>query len=220
MSAGLSMKRSLLSMLVTLGVLASSGITVAGPAALDSAERQSSFMRVYGLTQPPYGFVRFCDASPKSCNPDRPEESRVSATPERLSDLDEVNRIVNRAIKPLTDMEIYGVTEHWTIPTDRGDCEDYALLKRQILMSRGWPASALLMTVVRDERGEGHAVLTARTAQGDFILDNKVEAVKLWNRTSYSFVMRQSYLNPKVWVSLDPSDATSPAALAGVEQEH
>ena len=92
-------------------------------------------------------------------------------------------------------MEIYGQTEYWTIPTTRGDCEDYALLKRKRLMARGWPASALLMTVVRDEKGEGHAVLTARTVQGDFILDNKVDEVKVWNRTRYEYVMRQSYLN-------------------------
>lgn len=202
-----------------LGVAVMTSAIGTGSAAFaQSAERQSAYMRVFGLTQPPYGFVNFCEANPKACSQGRAEEVRVAATPERLSDLDEVNRTVNRAIKPQTDLEIYGVTEYWTIPTDRGDCEDYALLKRKILMERGWPASALLITVVRDERGEGHAVLTARTANGDFILDNKVEDVRLWNRTSYAFVMRQSYLNPRVWVSLDPSDAASPAALAGVEQ--
>ena len=219
MSAGSSMKRSFVSIVLCAVTVLASGAVMANPSRLDGSERHSPFMRVYGLTQPPYGFVRFCEASPKSCLARDAEEARVSATPERLSDLDEVNRIVNAAVKPMTDLEIYGVTEHWTIPSNRGDCEDYALLKRQILMGRGWPASALLMTVVRDERGEGHAVLTARTAQGDFILDNKVEDVRLWNRTTYAFVMRQSYLNPRVWVSLDPSDATSPAALAGVEQQ-
>jgi predicted transglutaminase-like cysteine proteinase len=70
--------------------------------------------------------------------------------------------------------------------------------------------------VVRDEKGEGHAVLTARTAQGDFILDNKVEDVRLWSRTAYDFVMRQSYLDPRVWVTLDPMQAPSPALFAGV----
>ena len=107
------------------------------------------------------------------------EEQRFSATPARLSELDAINRSVNREIEPATDLEIYGQTEYWTIPTHQGDCEDYALLKRKRLMARGWPASALLMTVVRDEKGEGHAVLTARTAQGDFILDNKVDEVKV-----------------------------------------
>jgi predicted transglutaminase-like cysteine proteinase len=46
-------------------------------------------------------------------------------------------------------------------------------------------------------------VLTARTQQGDFILDNKTDEIKLWNEVPYQFVMRQSYLNPRVWVALD-----------------
>ena len=71
------------------------------------------------------------------------------------------------------------------------------------------------MTVVRDEKGEGHAVLTARTVQGDFILDNKIEDVRMWNRTPYEFVMRQSYLNPQVWVSLDPRQSPLATALSG-----
>ncbi|MEO1711601.1 MAG: transglutaminase-like cysteine peptidase, partial [Pseudomonadota bacterium] len=66
------------------------------------------------------------------------------------------------------------------------------------------------------ENGEGHAVLTARTRQGDFILDNKVDNLKLWDRTPYRFVMRQSYLNPRVWMALDPSMRRSPEMLAGV----
>ena len=64
---------------------------------------------------------------------------RFQPTPERLSELDEVNRNVNRAIKPATDMEIYGVSEYWTLPTDRGDCEDYALLKRKFSPSAAGP---------------------------------------------------------------------------------
>ena len=134
---------------------------------------------------------------------------RFQATPERLSELDEVNRAVNHEIEPATDAEIYGVNELWTMPTSRGDCEDFALLKRQRLMARGWPANALLMTVVRDEKNEGHAILTARTSQGDFVLDNKIEAVRLWNQTPYHFVMRQSYIDPKVWVSLDATILSS-----------
>ena len=74
------------------------------------------------------------------------------------------------------------------------------------------------MTVVRDEKGEGHAVLTARTVQGDYILDNKIEDVRLWNKTPYQFVMRQSYLNPKVWVALDSRQGPL-AALSGLENQ-
>jgi len=172
-------------------------------------------MRVFGQATPPFGFVQFCAASPEECTPGSVRVQRFQATPERLSELDEVNRLVNKAIQPATDMELYGVTERWVIPVSRGDCEDYALLKRQILIRRGWPASSLLMTVVRDELGEGHAVLTARTAQGDFILDNKVDDVKLWYLTPYDYVMRQSFLDPKVWVSLNPQ-AYSPVSIAVV----
>lgn len=178
-------------------------------------------MRIYGSAQAPYGFVRFCEANPSSCSIQTADEVRFHATPERLSDLDEVNRSVNRAIKPMTDLELYGVSEYWTLPVaNKGDCEDYALMKRQVLMQRGWPASALLMTVVRDEKGDGHAVLTARTAQGDFVLDNKVDDVKLWNKTGYEFVMRQSFIDPRIWVSLDPAQATVPSSIVAGVREH
>jgi predicted transglutaminase-like cysteine proteinase len=173
-------------------------------------------MRVYGSSQPPYGFVRFCEQNPQYCT-QRGSGGRFEATPQSLSDLDEVNRLVNRSVEPATDSEIYGVSEYWTLPGKRGDCEDYALLKQKILIARGWPSSSLLLTVVRDEKGEGHAVLTARTSQGDFVLDNKSDDVRLWSRSSYQFVMRQSYLDPKVWVSLDPQDESAPGSLAGVQ---
>jgi predicted transglutaminase-like cysteine proteinase len=182
---------------------------------LQQAAKVSAFMRVYGPSQPPYGFVRYCETRSEGCAPQNLGERRIDATPERLSELDEINRGVNRAVQPATDLEIYGISEYWTIPADKGDCEDYALLKQKLLAERGWPMSALLLTVVRDEKGEGHAVLSVRTSQGDFILDNKVDDVKVWNKSGYQFVMRQSYLDPRVWVSLDPAEGTVPAAIAG-----
>jgi predicted transglutaminase-like cysteine proteinase len=190
---------------------------MANPAGLPrEQDRSSPYMRVFSVTQPPYGFVHFCERDRAECRHGTMEEQRFSATPARLSELDSINRAVNREIAPATDMEVYGQAEYWTIPTTRGDCEDYALLKRKRLMARGWPASALLLTVVRDEKGEGHAVLTARTVQGDFILDNKIDEVKSWNRTGYEFMMRQSYLNPNIWMSLDPREAGPGIPLAGV----
>ena len=164
-------------------------------------------MRVFGSALPPFGFVEFCERMPSECLATGGNEARFEATPARLSELDEVNISVNRAIAPATDLELYGVAEYWTLPTDRGDCEDYALLKRHTLLAKGWPASALLLTVVRDERGDGHAVLTVRTAQGDFILDNKVANVRLWHQTSYRYIMRQSYVDPRLWMALTPNEA-------------
>ena len=196
-----------------VGAPALAGDASANPAALPrEQDRSSPYMRVFAVTQPPYGFVHFCSRVPQECKQGPLEEQRFSATPARLSELDAINRAVNREIEPATDMEIYGVAEYWTIPTTRGDCEDYALLKRKRLLARGWPASALLLTVVRDEKGEGHAVLTARTVQGDFILDNKVDEVKVWHRTRYDYVMRQSYLNVQIWMSLDPAEGSNSTA--------
>jgi predicted transglutaminase-like cysteine proteinase len=184
-----------------------------------TTERGAIFMRVFGPAQPPHGFVRFCEANPSECASDHAQENRFDATAERLKELDDVNRTVNKEIAPATDMEVYGVNEYWTLPRTRGDCEDYALLKRHNLIDKGWPVSALLMTVVRDEKGEGHAVLTARTVQGDFILDNKAEEVRMWNKTPYQFVMRQSYLNPKVWVALDTRQGPLATAISGKENQ-
>jgi predicted transglutaminase-like cysteine proteinase len=215
------MKRLAIGVLALLPAVTATAPSVAEPSrAQRSAERSVAFMRVYGNAQPPYGFVRFCETTPRECVGETRQDLRFAADAMRLAELDDVNRMVNTTIEPLTDLELYGVTEHWTLPVDKGDCEDYALLKRKMLIARGWPASALLLTVVRDEKGDGHAVLTARTAQGDFILDNKIGEVRPWNKTPYEFVMRQSYLNPKVWVSLDPLQAPGPSNLAGVRNEN
>ncbi|MEI9902068.1 MAG: transglutaminase-like cysteine peptidase [Hyphomicrobium sp.] len=206
------------SMLASTAVCAQGVSNIQKPEKADGAvSRGSQFMRIFGPAQPPHGFVRFCESNPQECAADHGQESRFDASAERLKELDEVNRTVNKEIAPATDLEVYGVNEYWTLPRTRGDCEDYALLKRHNLVEKGWPVSALLMTVVRDEKGEGHAVLTARTVQGDFILDNKIEEVRGWNKTPYQFVMRQSYLNPKVWVALDTRQGPLATALSGSE---
>ena len=128
-------------------------------------------------------------------------------------DLNRINTAVNTAIKPLTDQDHYGVLEKWTFPEDGyGDCEDYVLLKQRLLIAAGWPRQALLITVVRDQRGDGHAVLTVKTDRGEFVLDNQNPEILLWSETSYRFVKRQSQTSPNVWVSLGdtrPAQATA-----------
>ena len=101
------------------------------------------------------------------------------------------------------------MVERWSYPDDGyGDCEDYVLLKRRMLMQAGWPRQALLITVVRDKHGDGHAVLTVKTDKGEFILDNQNEEILLWSETGYRFVKRQSQNDPNVWVALgDPRPA-------------
>ena len=69
-------------------------------------------------------------------------------------------------------MQQFGREEVWAYPTTEGDCEDFVLLKRRKLINRGWPVGSLLVTVVRQKNGDGHAVLTVLTDRGDLVLDN------------------------------------------------
>ena len=179
--------------------------------------QDAAFMKIHGQALPPYGYVEFCKKFKNEClAPSRPVYARFNATPERLSELDATNRAVNARIQPATDQSLYGLEEYWTFPVSKGDCEDYVVLKRKMLMDLGWPPSALLITVVRDELGDGHAVLTVRTRQGDFVLDNKVDDVRLWSRTPYQYLMRQSYINPRIWMALDPGASSRQVPVAGV----
>jgi predicted transglutaminase-like cysteine proteinase len=119
----------------------------------------------------------------------------------------------------MTDMDHWGVIDRWNYPDDGyGDCEDYVLLKRRLLIQRGWPREALLVTVVLDNQNEGHAVLTVTTDKGDYVLDNKKEDILLWSKTGYRFVKRQSQSDPNVWVSfIDPQSVIATAtALFGI----
>ena len=106
-------------------------------------------------------------------------------------------------VTPITDVEHWGVSDHWDIPTDGlGECEDYQLLKRKLLVRAGFPARALRMAVVIDDEKQGHAVLMAMTDKGDLVLDNKVNAVLPWTRTPYTFVKREGH-DSAAWVSLE-----------------
>jgi len=161
-------------------------------------------MPVYGHTLPPIGFVNFCVSHADECTRPNRSGAVVSMSKRRWLELVAVNDEVNRSVRPVTDLDKYNVLEHWTYPDGEGDCEDYVLLKKRRLSGLGWPAAALLITVVRDENGEGHAVLTVTTDVGDFVLDNRNREILPWRSTPYSFVKRQSRKHPYAWVSLAP----------------
>jgi predicted transglutaminase-like cysteine proteinase len=161
------------------------------------------------VTRPPIGWVDFCAEHTFECKvaPTAPRD--VVLTNKTWTDLVRINKWVNENVKPMTDMDHWGVVEKWSYPDDGyGDCEDYALLKRRMLTEAGWPREALLMTVVRERNGDGHAVLTVKTDKGEFILDNQEEKIMLWSETSYRYVKRQSQSDPNRWVSLGDSRPT------------
>jgi predicted transglutaminase-like cysteine proteinase len=178
-----------------------------------------AYMQSFGDTLPPIGYVTFCREHQADCRPSGRFADRIQLTAAKFRELDKVNRSVNEAIAPVTDMELYGKVEVWTYPVNKGDCEDYVLLKRRILIEHGWPESTLLITVVRDENNEGHAVLTVRTDRGDFVLDNKQRDIRAWANTPYTYVKQQSARNPLVWISLLPPNLTPQPAVSASNRQ-
>lgn len=90
------------------------------------------FMQTGKLTSQPIGHYEFCKREARM----RHHQSRHRALRLNHSNwqrIVEINLSVNERIKPMTDMEIYGVEEYWAYPTTVGDCEDYVLLKQREL---------------------------------------------------------------------------------------
>jgi predicted transglutaminase-like cysteine proteinase len=156
-------------------------------------------------TRPPIGWIDFCAENPRECIASTPQQRDVAMTLDAWRELNILNHRVNDTIRPMSDIIHWGVIDKWSIPTDGyGDCEDYALLKRKLLIEAGWPRETLLITLVRNGRGEDHTVLTLRSDVGDLILDDENKLIVTPSQTGYSFVKRQSQSDPNAWVSLEP----------------
>lgn len=194
--------------------LVAGGFTLNAAAAKEPVRiAAASPMLVEGLSKAPIGWIEFCRTNAEECAAKPAKAARVKMNPARFAELDRVNRRVNTAVQPVTDQELYGVEELWTYPVDgKGDCEDYVLLKRRLLIEAGWPRQALLITVVRDLKGDGHAVLTVVTDKGDYALDNQADEVKPWFDTGYTFIKRQSQTDQNLWVML--GDGVGPVGVA------
>lgn len=183
-----------------------------GNSALSHIEH-SNFAVVGGVTRAPIGWIEFCVEYKPECETASSQPRDIVLTERAWADLVKVNDWVNHAIEPMTDLEHWNVVERWNYPDDGyGDCEDYALLKRRMLIKAGWPRQALLITVVRDKKGDGHAVLTVKTDRGEYILDNQENEIVPWYRTGYRFVKRQSQSDPNTWVAL--GEPRAPATVS------
>ncbi|RAL94796.1 transglutaminase-like cysteine peptidase [Agrobacterium sp. MS2] len=170
-------------------------------------------MPVAGATSQPIGHFEFCKRYPEECQPNAADRARLKLTEELWNSLVEVNQVVN-TIPAIEDIEIYGVEEFWNYPTTAADCEDFALLKRKLLMRRGIAVSNLLITVVLQPDGSGHAVLTVRSEIGDFILDNLRGEIRNWSETEYTYLKRQDSRNPGKWVKI--RDGRDTTAVSGI----
>lgn len=183
--------------------LAATAMLIAASFGTSSEASNVGAMVTGGLTSQPIGHYDFCRANPSECSI-RPRDRG----PEIMSEakwkvVARINAAVNRAIKPMNDIDIYGRDEVWAYPDlGVGDCEDYVLEKRRRMATAGISLSNLLITVVRKPDGEGHAVLTLRSDRGDFILDNLHDELRPWHKTGYRFLKRQASNHTGRWVTL------------------
>ena len=188
---------------------ASVALCVLGAAHTATAQGSFSHMTVTGRTTQPIGHYEYCKVYPADCSIKTRDTSPMHLTRARWDELVQVNADANNTIVPVTDQEFYHVEEYWTYPDHYGDCEDYVLYKRKKLMQLGWPASVLLVTVVRQANGDGHAVLTVRTDRADYVLDNLVNKILPWNEAGYHYLKRQSASNSGAWEGIDDSRTTT-----------
>lgn len=197
------MKKSFVKGISLFGfVLLSSSASAMDSNALLTNSKSTANSATYGKSLPPIGYVDFCSHGEDECNFAGTKNDRLAMSPENWNMLVQVNTYVNSKIEPKSDLDLYHVAEKWTYPTASGDCEDYALLKKRYLHNMGFNPDQMLMTVLLDEKGEGHAVLTIVSDNGDFILDNRRDDIQRWDQTPYKFLKRQSQVDPKQWVSL------------------
>jgi predicted transglutaminase-like cysteine proteinase len=202
MGVGKIFRTLLTSSVVTLAL-------VAGAAAGETEEPHASYATLGSETSVPYGWLDFCSREPQECNQQVLQAADVNLTSETWQILDKINTRVNHTIEPISNLAHWGtILDHWDYPTDgKGDCKIYALEKRRLLMQAGLPRQALLMTIVRDLNGEGHAILTVKTDKGEFTLDNLTDEIRPSDATGYHFLKRQSQADPNIWVAIVQSKA-------------
>lgn len=188
------------------GMLAAIVVAASPTPIVMAAQQAGSAMRVGGVTSQPIGHYEFCKRNRHECRGTGKETAAPRVTEFGWSVIKDVNETVNLSVLPMTDYEIHGREEFWSYPDVVGDCEDYVLLKRAMLIERGFSISDLLITVVRKPNGEGHAVLTLRTADGDFVLDNLSDTVKVWTETPYTYLKRQASFHAGRWVDIENGD--------------
>lgn len=149
---------------------------------------------------PPIGHTFFCQRYPNECEPASAKPHQPSAAADQLRELNAVNAKVNAAIAPKSDPD--PVDRNWLIWPRQGDCDDYAVTKRHVLLQKGWPSSELLLAeVVLAATGEHHLVLVVRSAAEEWVLDNRKRDVVRFAelRDEYNWVRVEASDNPKFW---------------------
>lgn len=104
--------------------------------------------------------------------------------------LGEVNRWVNARLTFTDDAPRAAQGDEWanadaSLRRGRGDCEDYALAKMQLLSALGFDRERMYLVIVRDlARRADHAVLVVQTGGRFLVLDNMTDTLVDSNQIS------------------------------------
>lgn len=166
---------------VLLGALAA-GPTWAAP--MDAAPELGKV----GKRAAPLGYQLYCLKNKEQCKGGGAQQVRHSG--QLLGKLKRANSSVNSSMRFKSDK-----TDIWG---KGSDCEDYALAKRKLLIREGVSPSALRMAVVRNSKGQGHAVLIVKTDRGEMVLDSARKTILPRQETGYTF-LAVATSNPRTW---------------------
>lgn len=173
-----------------------------GVSACSTAPEISSPLPLGLPTVAPAGYSTLCESTPSQC----PESAapaglqqaafvvppaQTALSPEDWKLLNSVNRQVNERVRYVTDEERFGQPDVWVLASTEGDCEDFALTKRQLLWAAGWKTGDLSLAIVDSPATGAHAVLIANTTQGAYVLDNANSWVTPWKEADYTWVSAQ-----------------------------
>ncbi|WP_062018181.1 transglutaminase-like cysteine peptidase [Aureimonas sp. AU4] len=148
----------------------------------------------------PFAHVRFCKVNPEQCRSDG-GAARLTLNRQTLATIRSVNMQVNRSIRPVNDRNT-PLGDVWTLSPRQGDCDDFAVTKRQALIRAGFSAAALRLLVATTSWGEGHAVLVVATNGGDLVLDNMTDRVRSLAETGLRPIKVQSSADPRRWLAV------------------
>ncbi len=102
-----------------------------------------------------------------------------------------VNDYMNKSIIYAEDIDVWGVTDYWTSPTEvlakgYGDCEDYAIAKYYSLKQLGFNDEDMRIVVLKDTRkNELHAILVINENGTNYVLDNQNPNVMADSQIAY-----------------------------------
>jgi predicted transglutaminase-like cysteine proteinase len=122
-----------------------------------------------------------------------------------LSAIRSVNTWVNQAITFTDDRDLFSKADFWagaatTLRLRRGDCEDIALTKMQLLAAAGISREDMIFTIARDlVRNADHAVLIVRHEGRYYMLDNASDEV-FDASSSYDYRPILSFGSSQTWL--------------------